>query len=89
MRPEVGLAGPGREPERRRAALRVEPEGDGERFQQGGLAGPVLPDQERDARVEREAAVRAAQVIGISVSSIKDVTPIPHNGCRPKKARRV
>ncbi|MFP6857882.1 MAG: 30S ribosomal protein S11 [Roseibacillus sp.] len=37
----------------------------------------------------REAAVRAVQAIGIAVSSIKDVTPIPHNGCRPKKARRV
>ena len=37
----------------------------------------------------RESAVRAVQAIGIDVSSIKDVTPIPHNGCRPKKARRV
>jgi small subunit ribosomal protein S11 len=37
----------------------------------------------------REAAVRAVQAIGIEVSNIKDVTPIPHNGCRPKKARRV
>ena len=37
----------------------------------------------------REAAVRAVQAIGIEVSTIKDVTPIPHNGCRPKKARRV
>jgi small subunit ribosomal protein S11 len=37
----------------------------------------------------RESAVRAVQAIGIDVSGIKDVTPIPHNGCRPKKARRV
>ena len=37
----------------------------------------------------RESAVRAVQAIGIDVSTIKDVTPIPHNGCRPKKARRV
>jgi small subunit ribosomal protein S11 len=37
----------------------------------------------------REAAVRAVQGIGIEVTSIADVTPIPHNGCRPKKARRV
>lgn len=37
----------------------------------------------------RESAVRAVQAIGIDVSKIKDVTPIPHNGCRPKKARRV
>jgi len=37
----------------------------------------------------REAAVRALHANGIAVSSIKDVTPIPHNGCRPKKTRRV
>ena len=36
----------------------------------------------------REAAIRAIQSAGISVSSIKDVTPIPHNGCRPPKRRR-
>ncbi len=37
----------------------------------------------------RESAVRAVQAIGIEITSIKDVTPIPHNGCRPPKARRV
>ena len=37
----------------------------------------------------RESAVRAVQSIGIDISGIRDVTPIPHNGCRPKKARRV
>lgn len=37
----------------------------------------------------RESAVRAVQGLGINITSIKDVTPIPHNGCRPKKARRV
>jgi len=37
----------------------------------------------------RESAVRAVQALGIELISIKDVTPIPHNGCRPKKARRV
>lgn len=37
----------------------------------------------------RESAVRAVQAIGIDVLAINDVTPIPHNGCRPKKARRV
>lgn len=37
----------------------------------------------------REAAVRAVNANGINVTSIKDVTPIPHNGCRPKKPRRV
>ncbi len=37
----------------------------------------------------RESAVRAVQALGIDVTKIKDVTPVPHNGCRPKKARRV
>ena len=37
----------------------------------------------------REAAIRALQVAGLNVVSIKDVTPIPHNGCRPPKRRRV
>ena len=37
----------------------------------------------------RESAVRAVQGLGIEVIRIKDVTPVPHNGCRPKKARRV
>ncbi|MGK0184873.1 MAG: small subunit ribosomal protein S11 [Verrucomicrobiales bacterium] len=37
----------------------------------------------------RESAVRAVQAIGIEVTTISDVTPIPHNGCRPPKARRV
>jgi small subunit ribosomal protein S11 len=39
--------------------------------------------------VGREAALRALQVDGFSVSIIRDVTPIPHNGCRPPKRRRV
>ena len=37
----------------------------------------------------REAAVRSLQVAGLEISSINDVTPIPHNGCRPPKRRRV
>src|SRR3954465_4131507 len=37
----------------------------------------------------RESAIRALQASGIEVKSIKDVTPIPHNGCRPRKRRRV
>ncbi|MBW2621366.1 MAG: 30S ribosomal protein S11 [Deltaproteobacteria bacterium] len=37
----------------------------------------------------REAALRALQVVGLNVSVIRDVTPIPHNGCRPPKRRRV
>jgi small subunit ribosomal protein S11 len=37
----------------------------------------------------REAAVRSLQAIGLEITSIRDVTPIPHNGCRPRKPRRV
>jgi len=37
----------------------------------------------------RESAIRALQAIGMEINSIKDVTPIPHNGCRPRKKRRV
>lgn len=37
----------------------------------------------------RESAIRAMQAAGLSIKSIKDVTPIPHNGCRPRKRRRV
>ena len=37
----------------------------------------------------REAAIRALQAAGLEVTMIKDVTPVPHNGCRPPKRRRV
>ncbi len=37
----------------------------------------------------REAAIRALQTAGLEVSAIRDVTPVPHNGCRPPKRRRV
>ena len=39
--------------------------------------------------VGREAAVRSLQAAGLDITAIKDVTPIPHNGCRPPKRRRV
>mgnify|MGYP006310751601 CR=1 FL=1 len=39
--------------------------------------------------VGREAAVRSLQAAGLTITAIKDVTPIPHNGCRPPKRRRV
>ena len=50
--------------------------------------------KEVDVRVKgpgagRESAVRAVQTLGVDVHTIEDVTAIPHNGCRPKKARRV
>jgi len=37
----------------------------------------------------REAAIRSLNTAGLQINSIKDVTPIPHNGCRPPKKRRV
>ena len=37
----------------------------------------------------REAAIRSLQAVGLTITSIKDATPIPHNGCRPPKRRRV
>lgn len=37
----------------------------------------------------RESAIRALQAAGLNITAIKDVTPIPHNGCRPRKRRRV
>jgi len=37
----------------------------------------------------REAAIRSIQASGISVTGIRDITPVPHNGCRPRKRRRV
>ena len=37
----------------------------------------------------RESALRALQAVGFTVTNIRDVTPIPHNGCRPRKSRRV
>ena len=50
--------------------------------------------KEVDVRVKgpgsgRESAVRAVQTMGVEISLIKDVTPVPHNGCRPPKSRRV
>jgi small subunit ribosomal protein S11 len=37
----------------------------------------------------REAAIRSLQAVGLEINLIRDVTPIPHNGCRPPKRRRV
>jgi small subunit ribosomal protein S11 len=37
----------------------------------------------------RESALRALQAVGFNIRSIKDITPVPHNGCRPRKRRRV
>jgi small subunit ribosomal protein S11 len=59
-----------------------------------GNAAKGMGMRTADVRVKgpgagRESAVRALQTVGIEVKSIRDITPIPHNGCRPSKRRRV
>ncbi len=59
-----------------------------------GNAAKGLGMRTLDVRVKgpgagRESAIRALQAVGLTVRSIRDVTPIPHNGCRPPKRRRV
>ncbi len=59
-----------------------------------GNAARDLGVRSLDVRVNgpgagRESVIRAMQAAGLSIKSIKDVTPIPHNGCRPRKRRRV
>ena len=49
----------------------------------------ALDVQVRGPGSGRESALRALQAVGFNVTSIRDVTPIPHNGCRPRKRRRV
>lgn len=62
--------------------------------QQAGHIAKDLGVRSLDVQVKgpgagRESAIRALQSSGLEVKSIKDVTPIPHNGCRPRKRRRV
>ncbi len=62
--------------------------------EQAGAAAQQLGIQEVDIFIKgpgpgRENAIRAIQALGIKVRSIADITPIPHNGCRPPKKRRV
>ena len=59
-----------------------------------GNAAKAVGMRSLDVRVKgpgsgRESAIRALQTVGLEVKSIRDVTPIPHNGCRPRKRRRV
>ncbi len=49
----------------------------------------VLDVQVKGPGSGRESALRALQTVGFTITSIQDVTPIPHNGCRPRKRRRV
>ncbi len=68
-------------------ASQVAAEDAGRKAQEHGM-------KELDVRVKgpgsgRESALRALQAIGFTIKSIRDITPIPHNGCRPPKKRRV
>ena len=49
----------------------------------------ILEVEVRGPGSGRESALRALQAVGFTITSIRDVTPIPHNGCRPRKRRRV
>ena len=62
-----------------------------EKAAQGALSmGRVSVDVEvKGPGAGRESAIRALAVAGLQITSIKDVTPLPHNGCRPPKRRRV
>ena len=59
----------------------------GEKAKQHGVK--ILEVYIKGPGAGRESALRSLQAIGFSITSIKDVTPIPHNGCRPPKRRRV
>ena len=46
-------------------------------------------DDKEDQQQHQTSLLRARQAAGVTITSIRDVTPIPHNGCRPRKKRRV
>lgn len=68
-------------------AAQVAAEAAGRKAMEHGMS--MLEVEVRGPGSGRESALRALQAIGFTVSAIKDVTPIPHNGCRPRKRRRV
>ena len=68
-------------------AAQVAAEDAGKKAQEHGIQ--TLEVNVRGPGSGRESALRALQAIGITITSIRDCTPIPHNGCRPKKRRRV
>jgi len=68
-------------------AAQVAAEDAGKKAQEHGLKS--LDVEVKGPGAGRESALRALQAIGLVISSIRDVTPIPHNGCRPPKRRRV
>ncbi|MBB4266020.1 30S ribosomal protein S11 [Roseospira visakhapatnamensis] len=68
-------------------AAQVAAEDAGRKAQEHGMK--TLEVEVKGPGSGRESALRALQAVGFSVTSIRDVTPIPHNGCRPRKRRRV
>lgn len=68
-------------------AAQVAAEDAGRKAQEHGMK--TLDVEVKGPGSGRESALRALQAIGFSINSIRDVTPIPHNGCRPPKRRRV
>ncbi len=68
-------------------AAQVAAEDAGRKAQEHGMK--TLDVEVKGPGAGRESALRALQAIGFTISSIRDVTPIPHNGCRPPKRRRV
>jgi small subunit ribosomal protein S11 len=68
-------------------AAQVAAEDAGRKAQEHGMK--TLEVQVKGPGSGRESALRALQAVGFTITSIRDVTPIPHNGCRPRKRRRV
>ena len=68
-------------------AAQVAAESAGRKAMEHGMK--TLEVQVRGPGSGRESALRALQSVGFSITTIRDVTPIPHNGCRPRKRRRV
>lgn len=68
-------------------AAQMAAEAAGKRAQEHGVK--TLEVQVKGPGSGRESALRALQAVGFTITSIQDVTPIPHNGCRPPKRRRV
>ena len=68
-------------------AAQLAAEDAGKKAQEQGLK--TLEIQVSGPGSGRESALRALQTVGFAITSIRDVTPIPHNGCRPPKRRRV
>lgn len=68
-------------------AAQMAAEDAGKKAQEHGMQ--TLEVEVRGPGSGRESALRALQAVGFTITSIRDVTPIPHNGCRPPKRRRV